>query len=212
MWGPVFEGIADDGSFIFQDIDGDGVIEAGFGEDDNTVIGNGLPDFEFGWNNSFTFGNFDFNFFLRGAVGHDLINSFRIFYETLDPAGIGTWNRVQTDYFDPSLTAPNTFSSYQVEDASFLRLDNATLGYTFDLAPGSAFTAARLYLSGQNLFVISNYSGVDPEVSLCDPGETDNGNSTFNAGAFCDPLAPGLDRRNTYFLARAFSIGINLGL
>ncbi len=208
IWGPVFEGVDDSGNWIFKDIDGDGVVEVeGFEDDDNTVIGNGLPDFELGWNNTFTFGNWDLNFFFRGAFGHSLVNMFRVFYETLDPSGIGTWNRVKTKYFDENLTAPNKFSSFQVEDASFVKLDNATLGYSFDLPEGSAFSKVRFYLSGQNLLTITGYTGVDPEVRFVDTGSVDNGGRSNLA----DPLAPGIDRRNTYFLARTITFGVNLG-
>ncbi|RMD68227.1 MAG: SusC/RagA family TonB-linked outer membrane protein [Bacteroidetes bacterium] len=208
IWGPVYEGVDDSGNWIFQDVDGDGTVEVeGFEDDDNTVIGNGLPDFELGWNNTFTFGNWDLNFFFRGAFGHSLVNMFRVFYETLDPSGIGTWNRVKTKYFNENLTAPNKFSSFHVEDASFVKLDNATLGYNFDLPEGSAFSKVRLYVSGQNLLTITGYSGVDPEVRFVDTGSVDNGGRSNQA----DPLAPGIDRRNTYFLARTITFGVNLG-
>ena len=208
FWGPVFDGIGDDGNFKFKDLDGDGVIEAGFGEDDNQVIGNGLPDFELGWNNTFTYKNFDINFFFRGAFGQDKINTFRIFYETLDPAGIGTWNRVNTKFFDPKLTASNKFSSYHVESASFLKLDNATVGYTFDLPAGSAFTKLRFYISGQNLLTFTGYSGVDPDVRFSDVGAADNG---AQAGSSGNPLAPGIDRRDVYFTSRSITFGLNVG-
>ncbi len=208
FWGPVFDGIGDDGNFIFKDLNGDGVVEAGFGQPDNQVIGNGLPDFELGWNNSFTYKNFDLNFFFRGSFGHDKINTFRIFYETLDVAGIGTWNRVKTKFFNPKLTASNKFSSYHVENASFLKLDNATLGYTVDLPAGNIFKKMRFYVSGQNLLTITSYSGVDPEVNFSDTGEANNGNRPRSSS---DILAPGIDRRRVYFTSRSVTFGLNLG-
>ncbi|MEK7831369.1 MAG: TonB-dependent receptor, partial [Acidobacteriota bacterium] len=81
--GPVYEGVADDGNWKFKDVNGDGLIETGLGQADRAVIGNGLPDFSLGLQNSFRFNKFDFSFFLRGDFGHDLVNMYRNFYETL---------------------------------------------------------------------------------------------------------------------------------
>jgi TonB-linked SusC/RagA family outer membrane protein len=128
IWGPVYNGINDDGTYNLVDVDGNGEIN----EQDNQVIGNGLPDFELGWNNTFTFGDFDFNFFLRGTFGHDMVNTYRTFYEQLNAGSITSYNRVKTENFDPNLTDAARFSSFYVEDASFLRLDNATLGYNYN--------------------------------------------------------------------------------
>jgi iron complex outermembrane receptor protein len=86
---------------------------------------------------------------------------------------------------------PLVASSRFLEDGSFLRLDNATLGYTFGVAESRYFKRARVYLSSQNLFTITDYSGVDPEVSL-------------------SGLAPGIDDRNYYPKTRSFLLGVNL--
>jgi len=204
MWGFTFDRVGEDGSFVYKDLNGDGVITS----DDQSVIGNGLPDFSLGINNSFTFGDFDFNFFLRGEFGHDLINSFRTFYEPLGSRTIE--NLVVTEFFNENLTATPAFNSYYVEDASFIALDNATLGYKLKLPAGGSFKSLRLYLTAQNLFFITDYSGVDPSVRYADPGGTDNGGFAgreFNP----DPLYPGHDRRNNYFRTRSLIFGLNLG-
>ncbi|MEN0004081.1 MAG: SusC/RagA family TonB-linked outer membrane protein [Bacteroidota bacterium] len=204
IWGPVFNGINDDGTYNLTDVDGNGEIN----EADNQVIGNGLPDFELGWNNTFTFGDFDFNFFLRGTFGHDLVNTYRVFYENLNAGSIGSFNRVKTDNFDPSLTDAPFFSSYYVEDASFLRLDNATLGYNIQLPEGSWFRKLRVFVNAQNLFTITDYTGVDPEARWVDTGTTDNGGRPLETP---DALSPGIERRSTYFTQRAFTFGVNVG-
>lgn len=204
MWGYTFDRVGEDGNFVYRDLDGNDTINI----KDQSVIGNGLPEFSLSLNNSFTFGNFDFNFFLRGEFGHDLINSYRTFYEPLGSREIE--NLVITEYFDENLTATPAFNSYYVEDASFVALDNATLGYTLDLPASSSFKKLRIFISGQNLFFITNYSGVDPSVRYADPGGADNGGAPareFNP----DPLYPGHDRRNTYFRTRAITFGLNLG-
>ncbi|MCB0629110.1 MAG: SusC/RagA family TonB-linked outer membrane protein [Saprospiraceae bacterium] len=190
LWGIVFEGVSPEGNWIYSDINGDGNPGQ---NDDRTVIGNGLPDFQLGWNNTFTFGNLDFNFFLRGTFGHDLINTYRAFYEA--PQAITSYNLPVGVYDIQNLGEAPKFSSYHVEDASFIKLDNATLGYTFDV-DGTAFNKIRAYLNTNNLFTITGYSGVDPEVRLADG---DNA------------LAPGIDRRNTYFTTRSFTFGVQLG-
>lgn len=215
LWGPVFVGLNDDGSWGFQDVNGDGNIEVGFGEPDNAIIGNGLPDFEFGFNNSFTFGNFDLNFFFRGAIGHDLVNTYRVFYE--QPNFFGAQNGVITDLFLPGLTSDADFNSYHVENGSFVKLDNATLGYNMPLS-GSTFRNLRFYISGQNLIVITDYQGVDPEVQFTDPGDSDNAGQQANVNVNDilsvenpDALAPGIERRNQWARTRTITFGINLG-
>jgi iron complex outermembrane receptor protein len=200
IWGLVYEGVDDAGKWIFADTNGDGKR----GEsDDRTVIGNGLPKGLLGWNNSFTFGQVDFNFFLRGTFGHDLVNTFRAFYEA--PNQISSYNILASS--DPNLTDSPKFSSFHVEDASFLRLDNASIGYTLNLPDNSAFKSARFYVTVNNLFTITSYKGVDPEARLSDSDQDGDG---LDQGEF-GPLSPGIDRRDTYFATRAFSFGVNIG-
>lgn len=207
LWGPVRESVNGDGSIVYKDIDGDGVINKEAFNKDQTLIGNGTPKFELGFNNTFVMGNFDLNFLLRGVFGHDLVNEYRVFYENADPLAT-TWNKIDTKFYDPNVKATSRFDNTHVERATFVRLDNATLGYNFGLPSNSWFTKARVYLSGQNLFTITNYTGVDPEQRVGDSGPVDNGGRNFGS---LDPLAPGIDRRSTYFLARTISFGVNFG-
>ena len=205
FWGFRFEGIGDDGQFIFEDVNGDGVLDAA----DEQVIGQGLPDFSLGFQNQFKFGQIDFSFFLRGDFGHELANMWRVFYEPVGNGSREIENIVSTEFFDPNLTATPIFSSYYVEGASFLALDNATLGYTFDLGDGSAFDNIRVYINGRNLFYITSYSGADPSVRYQDFGATSNG-APINVSNG-NPLAPGIDRRNNYFRTKSFTLGASFG-
>ncbi|MEM1218650.1 MAG: SusC/RagA family TonB-linked outer membrane protein [Bacteroidota bacterium] len=210
IWGPQFVGINPDGTFNLVNQNGD-VNDDGepiYNNDDNVVIGNGLPDFELGWNNTVNIGNLTVNLFFRGTFGHDLINTYRIFYEQLNAGSIGSYNRVKTEFFDPALTEAPRFSDYYVEDATFLKLDNATIGYNFDLSEDASFNRLRVYVSGQNLFILTNYTGIDPEARWQDTGTTDNGGRPLLVP---DALSPGIERRSTYFTARTFVIGINAG-
>lgn len=204
LWGPVQESINTDGTPKFKDLDGNGSYCNC--DLDRKVVGNGLPTVTIGWNNTFNFGQFDFNFFLRSAIGHDLYNSYRGFYENLEPTTINNYNVVNTKYFDPKITKA-VVNNTHVEKATFLRLDNASLGYNLKIGSGKAISSLRFYVSGQNLFTITGYTGVDPEVRYTDVADSDNG---FRPGAE-DPLAPGVERRSTYFTTRIYTIGVNLG-
>lgn len=211
IWGPVFAGVNESsGAPMFQDLDGDGTVDGNpansLTSGDFQKLGSGIPAVEAGWTNQLTFKNWDLNVFFRGAFGHSLVNQFRGFYEPIDPGAINSYNRVITDKAVPGLTSAQ-FSSLYVEKASFVKLDNATLGYRFKTS--GVLKNARVYISGQNLFVITDYTGIDPEPVLQDAGSTDNGG--FASTDPPDPLAPGIDRRNNYFTARTFTFGVNLG-
>ncbi len=210
IWGPVFTGEVVDGSQVLADVNGDGTLNTGqdqaLAEDgDFAILGNGIPDFELGWSNQLTIGRFDVNAFFRGAFGHSLVNTFRAFYEPR-VGSQGSYNFVNTKYADPSITNAQ-FSSLYVEKADFFKLDNLTIGYNFDIGENKYIKGVRLNVSGQNLFTITGYTGADPEPQLVDIGENTGG--AFNALG-SDPLAPGIDRRNNYFSARTYAVGLNI--
>jgi hypothetical protein len=197
LWGLIYEGISEDGQWIHTDVNEDGEITI----EDRAVLGSGLPDFEFGWGNNFQFGNWDANVFFRGVFGHDLINSMRSFYEV--PGAITSYNLLRGardiknpdtgTYLEGSL---GTFSSLYVEDGDYFKLENLSIGYNFNMANSEAFSRLRVYFAGNNLFVLTNYKGSEPEVRYSD-----------NEGGL---LVPGVDRRETWYLARSFSLGLNV--
>ena len=202
LYGHTFIEIDADGNLILED-NGDGV-----GPEDRVVIGNGLPDFLFGFGNDITYKNWDLNIFFRGVIGHDLINTYRAFYEV--PNMIGSYNLpvTATDMRNETSNtllnnSSGVFSDYHVEDASFVSLDNVSLGYTFDLPESSGFRNIRIYMSGNNLCYITGYSGVDPN-----PRYVDNAR---DQGTYDNPLVPGVDRRNTWARTRSVSFGVNIG-
>jgi iron complex outermembrane receptor protein len=198
MYGPVFQGLDENGRYVFpaDQLDANGLPDP----DKFVVVGNGLPDGEWGMSNNLTMKNWDLSFVLRSVFGHDLYNSYRGFYENRDDAS-NTWNSVVTDK-TPYVTQSPTFSSLFVEDATFVRLDNISLGYNVPVK-SNYISNLRLYATGQNLFTITNYTGIDPEVRYSD---SENGDS------FTRNLAPGLERRNTYFTTRSFSFGVSFKL
>ena len=219
IYGPVWDGTITDGSQNFLDLNGDGVMQTdqlydnaidadgdGNIDGDLTKLGNGIPDFELGWSHSISYKNWDVNAFFRGAFGHSMVNNFRVFYEPR-VGSQGSYNFVNTELADPAITNAK-FSSLYVEKADFVKLDNLSVGYTFDIAESNKyFKNVRLSLSGQNLFTITNYSGADPEPALQDRGSVDNGGFL---GSNADPLTPGIDRRYNYFSARTITEGLNI--
>jgi len=201
IWGPVLEEIDENGKFVFADLNGDGVADPNDNAD-KTVIGNGLPDFQLGWNNTVNYKSWDLNLFFEGVFGHDKVNTFRLFYET--PNQIGSFNVLSST--PSNLDEDPVFSDRFVEDASFVRLNNATLGYTIPLANESAIRNLRLYFSVNNVFTITGYDGISPDVSFADVGPVDNGGVPGEP----NPLAPGIERRNQWFTTRSFTFGVNL--
>ena len=193
----VYEGIDAKGVFIFKDVNGDGSISGA----DRTVTGNGLPKFLIGFGNTLSYKNWDLNVFFRGVFGHDLVNSFRAFYEV--PAYISSYNLPTTTTklrnADGTLLAATsgTLSSKYVEKGDFVSLDNLALGYNFTLPKTSAFSKIRVYVAGNNLFYITKYTGVDPNPRYTDP-ETGG-----------TPLITGMDRRDTWFRTRSVTFGAN---
>lgn len=210
IWGPRFSGDVDAaGTPILVDINGDGEVISDQGNalaenGDFEVLGNGLPKLEVGWTNQITIGNWDVNAFWRGAFGHSLVNNFRVFYEPR----VGS----QSSYnFGNSELARNDiktaqFSSYYVEKADFVKLDNLAIGYTIN-PKVDYIKSIRLSLAGQNLWTITNYTGIDPEPSLQDFGNIANGAVRTDIG---NPLAPGIDRRYNYFSSTTFTLGLNV--
>lgn len=194
LYGPKYVGVDANGVYQYDDGKG-GTI--GLADAPRQIIGNGLPKYEFGITNNFKYKQFDLGFFLRSSIGHQLINTFRAFYE--NPNVATSYNIVNTKFFNPKVTDGAAYSSYDVEKASFLKLDNATFGYTFQIGKSSKpgmISSLRAFVSGQNLFTITNYTGVDPEVRYADNNNV---------------LAPGIDRRETWVYTRSFTLGVNIG-
>lgn len=157
----------------YRDINDDGIID----DNDRTIIGCGQPDFTGGWNNAFNIGNFDFSVFFNFSVGNDILNANRLIFENprcntqLNQfASVrGRYSSRNPESDIPAVFANGTyvFSSRVIEDGSFLRLKNVTLGYTLGpkMAKKLHISNMRLFVSADNLWTFTNYSGQDPEVS-----------------------------------------------
>ncbi|MDR0750040.1 MAG: TonB-dependent receptor [Tannerellaceae bacterium] len=180
-------GIGEDGHYIMQDTNDDGQIS----EEDRTYIGAAYPDWTFGWNNTFSYKKWDMSVFIRGSIGNDVLNHMRMAYAQ---SGYLIGANALNDPLTFQLKQVPEYSSYYVEDASYARLDNMSIGYTFDTKKLGWIDRARVYVTGQNLFVITGYKGLDPEVDF-----------TRNEGA-----APGVQDREFYPKNRTFSVGVSL--
>jgi len=140
---------------------------------DYQVIGNANPDFTIGFHNQLNWGKFDISFLMRASVGQDVFNNTALIWSTKS-------NALQVkNFLAPALTdgtdlhEPAIYSSRWVESASFLRLQNITVEYALDLPfLTNSARSARLYVSADNLFVITGYSGLDPEVSSLNEANT----------------------------------------
>jgi iron complex outermembrane receptor protein len=193
IWGPRFAEIGDDGVWRFLSSEGELITSDEIAREDEAVIGNGIPDFELGWTNSVNYRNWDFSVFVRGVFGHDLVNSARIFFE--NPTNISTYN-VTTSALDlTELESNPAYSSFHVEDATFLRLQNLSIGYNFPMPEQSLVNSFRLSASGRNLFTLSGYDGTDPSVQWDDGG---------------NPLSIGIERRDQWYTARSFTFALNI--
>ena len=133
--------------------------------DDYQIIGHANPDFTLGVTSQINAGRFDISFLVNSWVGNDVFNNTALVYSTKHNA-VQSKNMLASALTDPTnLQQAPIYSSYWIENGSFVRLQNFTIGYTFHLpgAMGGARTT-RLYVSGDNLLLLTGYSGYDPEV------------------------------------------------
>lgn len=172
------------GKYVLDDmIDG----KEGLTDEDRTYIGSAQPKLTYGFSSHFTYKNFDLNFFLRGVYGNDLLNFSKMSYATTQwlPGA-----NVLKDALTNGLTDNPKYSSYYIEKGSFLRLDNASLGYRINTNGAWGIQGLRVYITAQNLFTITNYSGLDPEVNMSE-------------------LDPGVEGREYYPKTKTYSFGVN---
>ncbi|SEN16779.1 TonB-linked outer membrane protein, SusC/RagA family [bacterium A37T11] len=163
---------AQPGDIRYKDLDGNNAIN----DNDRNIIGNGYPDFFGGFNNTFRYKNFDFNIFMQGSYGNDILNFGRF-----DLYNLNGNNNQSVDVLkrwtvtNPSNEIPRAnasggqriLSNFQVENGSYLRFKNISFGYEFPKSFISKIQgrSIRVYVAAQNMFTITSYKGYDPEVS-----------------------------------------------
>jgi hypothetical protein len=197
------------GDRYFADTNGDGHVTA----DDQISLGSPLPDFYGGLNLDASYKAWDFNIYFYGVYGNKILNYQKSALESFQNRSFVGVQNVSLAYFKNHWTPDNPSNTYSratynddavgsnvpssawIEDGSYLKLKNITVGYTFPSSVINKITASKLrvYVSAQNLFTITKYSGLDPEIGM------QNGNATQN----------GVDN-GTYPSSRYFTVGLNL--
>ncbi|QKZ15782.1 TonB-dependent receptor [Spirosoma sp. KUDC1026] len=203
--GPKYPGYAAVGKYKYHDTDGDGTIT----DNDRKFLGNPHPDFTYGLNLSLGYRNFDLSAFFQGVQGNQLLNMVKRWVDFNNQAGnrsrrmlYDSWTPDNPDAVLPILDANDSRSqqpsSYFIEDGSYFRMKNLTIGYTLPPAVASKikFETARVYVQAQNLFTITKYSGIDPEVT--------------SVGATPGSTVLGIDQGN-YPFSKIYQIGLSFG-
>lgn len=174
------------------------------------VIGNGIPKFYVGWNNTFKYKNFDLTITQRGAFGHKILNRSRMYYENTGIGANNRYNQLRSAY-DPIFgkiplneEVPLEYNSYYIEKGDYWKIDNITLGYTYSGFKKPFIKSLRIYVATLNTFTFTNYSGVDPEVRITGP-QPNSKNFVDDEG-----LQPGNDARDKYPTIRSYTLGVNI--
>jgi TonB-linked outer membrane protein, SusC/RagA family len=196
--GPKLPG-AKEGDLIWVDRDNSGKID----ENDRGMIGNPHPDYILGINLNAAYKGFDINLAMNGVFGNQIMKSYRSWSDSPQDNHtsqiFGRWHGIGTSNKLPRLTTNshsnwNYVSDIYVEDGDYLRMQNITIGYDFKkLFPRMPLQQARLYISAQNLFTITGYSGMDPDVGY---GHTSSWSSGIDCGFYPSP--------------RTYLVGVNL--
>ena len=183
------------GDVKYSDINHDGVIDDG----DKVDLGNGMPDFTFGFNLGFGYKGFDCSILASGAAGQQVVQSYRQHaskYANYTTAILDRWTGEGTSNKIPRVTEQNInwqFSDLFVQDADYLRISNITIGYDFsEIIKFSPLSQIRLYAQVQNAFTFTRYDGMDPEIGY----GTDDWVSGTDVGYYPRP--------------RTFLFGVNL--
>ena len=171
----------------------EGAENSAAGEENKQIIGNGMPKIYAAFNTRVEFFGFDLNVSFRGAFRYNILNQYRMMYETL--AWLPSYNVPVSafekigDYYN---FAPSTYLARYVEKGDYLKLDNLTLGYTFDTSKQKIVKTARIYVTAQNLLTFTEYTGIDPEaVSITG-------------------LTPGIDSHHKYPTLKSVTVGLNI--
>ncbi|MEI7504633.1 MAG: SusC/RagA family TonB-linked outer membrane protein, partial [Paludibacter sp.] len=183
FFGPKCLGIDTEGKYILNTDDKGNPIDE--------YLGSAQPKFNLGFGMSFSYKDFDLGFSTYGMFGQKILNATAM--SMADPTRMPSQN-VTDAFLKSGITSNATFSSYWVENGDFFRLQSVTLGYNLPKKLSMGLEKIRVYLTGENLFVLTSYSGTDPEVN-------NNGLDS-----------PGIDRFNYYPRPRTFSFGLNISL
>ncbi|WP_129714355.1 SusC/RagA family TonB-linked outer membrane protein [Pedobacter sp. SYP-B3415] len=154
---------------------------------DKRFIGNAIPKVQLSWNHNFNYKNWDASIYMRSWLGYDVFNMINMYYSLPNVKGQNVLRRAFDEH--RNITGEKELSDYWLEKGDFLKLDALSIGYTFNQKLIKPVRTLRLYAAGRDLFVLTKYTGLDPEVNI-------NG------------LDPGFEERNTYPKTRTFNLGL----
>lgn len=193
FWGYEYAGHDDQGNMLVYNKDNEKVLTTNVDASDKRYIGNGAPKHFLSWNNYIRYKAFDLSLLFRGAFGFDIFN-MRKYGMGLQLCG--TDNVLRSAYLDYKdvKSGGGVISSYFLENGSYFKLDNVTLGYNFTPKNKKYVKSLRVYLAAKNLFTITGYSGNDPSI-------------VEQTG-----ITPGVDTNSAYPTATQLSLGVTLKL
>lgn len=184
FYGPVWLGLDEYGNDKFKNANPVGKVDP----EDWEPIGNAYPFCMLGWSNTLTYKNWNLNFTIRSGIGGKVLNMYRLYYENWK--SIGTRNIMYTQLETPEFTGNALYSSKYVEDATFVSLDYISLGYTFNIR-SKYISKLQAFLTAQNVYTITGYKGLYPEVNL-------------------SGLEPGIERLSYYPRTTGVTLGFNI--
>ena len=183
FYGPVWIGLNEDGYDLFKNANPVGKVDP----KDWEPIGNAYPFCTLGWSNRLTYDNWDMGFSIRSNIGGEVLNMYRLYYENWQSLGR---NIVHTQLDTPEFIGIGQYSSKYIEDATFVKLDNISLGYNFHVQ-SKYISKLRLNATAQDVLTITGYKGLDPEVNL-------------------SGLEPGIERLSYYPRTTTITLGVNV--
>lgn len=186
-----FAGFTDDGYWQLYDKDGNifDVRERSKTVGDKAFVGNAIPTLQLSWNNQFSYKNWDASIYMRSWIGHDVFNMINMYYSLPNVKG----QNVLAEAYDKhkNIKGEKELSDYWLEKGTFLKVDALNIGYSFNNNVIKPIKSLRIYATARDLFVFTNYTGLDPEVNI-------NG------------LEPGFEERNVYPKTRTFMMGLQI--
>jgi TonB-dependent starch-binding outer membrane protein SusC len=187
FYGPKCLGLDNNGMYIIKDVDKNDTIDSR----DQEIIGHAMPKATYGITNTLSYKGFELSFFMRGVYGNDVFNN--------DKMQMGNPTNFPAQVYKEATTTPlrdkMVYNSYYIEKGSFIRLQNASFGYNFN-TKNLGIKRCKVYIAGENLFVLTKYSGMDPELAA------QNGTGGI--------LAQGIDPGGLAPLIRRFILGVNV--
>ncbi|SDL96750.1 TonB-linked outer membrane protein, SusC/RagA family [Catalinimonas alkaloidigena] len=187
FYGLRYAGVDDQGRILIYGADGEKKLSTLKTEEDRAYIGNGNPKWDISWNNRFSYGAFDLSLYFRSRLNYDILNLYQMYYGLQSQPGVN----LLRDAYDRNghILAEKEMMDYFLEPGGYLRLDNASLGWTPTIK-SKYVSSLRVYGTVRNVFTITKFTGLDP--------------TTINAQG----LEPGIADLNVYPVVRNFSLGV----